>query len=169
MVSMLGDVLDRGTGSSARNWGIRFPAGGKTGTTNDFKDAWFVGFSSSVVVGVWVGFDQPKTIASNAYGSRYALPIWADFMRRAVRHRPPRAFAVPSGLREMELCPVSYQRPVEACPVYTEYLKEGDEAPGRLCTIHKGSVKQRVRRTIEGLVLGARAQAEGNLQVTVDS
>ena len=61
--------------------------GGKTGTTNEFKDAWFVGFSSAVVVGVWVGFDQPKPIGREAYGSRYALPIWSDFMRRAARLR----------------------------------------------------------------------------------
>ncbi len=68
---------------------MRFPAGGKTGTTNEFKDAWFVGFSSSVVAGVWVGFDQPQTIGAEAYGSRYALPIWADFMQRAARVRAP--------------------------------------------------------------------------------
>ena len=154
MVSLLTDVLDRGTASAARSWGIRFPAGGKTGTTNDFKDAWFVGFSSSVVVGVWVGFDQPKTIAPNAYGSRYALPIWSDFMRRASRRRPPQAFTPPAGIHEMELCAVSYQRPVEQCPVYIEYLKEGDEAPGRLCSLHKGSLKQRVRRAVEGFFSG---------------
>jgi 1A family penicillin-binding protein len=154
MVSILSDVLDRGTASAARSWGVRFAAGGKTGTTNDFKDAWFVGFSSSMVVGVWVGFDQPKTIASNAYGSRYALPIWSDFMRRTTRARPPRAFAVPEGMHEMELCAVTYHRPVEQCPVYTEYLKEWDEAPGRLCTVHKGTVKQRVRRAVEGFFSG---------------
>jgi penicillin-binding protein 1B len=154
MVSILSDVLDRGTASAARSWGVRFAAGGKTGTTNDFKDAWFVGFSSSMVVGVWVGFDQPKTIAPNAYGSRYALPIWSDFMRRTTRSRPPRAFAVPEGMHEMELCAVTYHRPVEQCPVYTEYLKEWDEAPGRLCTVHKGTVKQRVRRAVEGFFSG---------------
>ena len=154
MVSLLSDVLDRGTASAARSWGVRFPAGGKTGTTNEFKDAWFVGFSSSVVVGVWVGFDQPRTIAANAYGSRYALPIWADFMRRTSRRRPPRPFEPAAGLHEMELCAVSYQRPVEQCPVYTEYLKEGDEAPGRLCTVHKGSLKQLVRRAVEGFFSG---------------
>ena len=73
MVSMLGDVVDRGTGSAARAQGVRFAVGGKTGTTNEFKDAWFVGFSSAVVVGVWVGFDQPKPIGREAHGSRYAL------------------------------------------------------------------------------------------------
>ena len=161
MVSILGDVLDRGTASAARSWGVTFPSGGKTGTTNEFKDAWFVGFSSSVVVGVWVGFDQPKTIASNAYGSRYALPIWTDFMRRAARYRPPQAFEVPAGMREIDLCAVSYLRPVDGCPVYVEYLKDGDEAPGRLCPLHKGSVKQRVRRAMEGLFSGLGKKLKG--------
>src|SRR5262249_46999096 len=93
MVSMLEDVVDRGTASPARSsYGIRFPVGGKTGTTDDFKDAWFVGFSSSVVVGVWVGVDQPAPIGRNGYGARYALPIWSDFMRAAVRKRPANEF-----------------------------------------------------------------------------
>ena len=161
MVSMLTDVLDRGTASSARSWGVRFPAGGKTGTTNQFKDAWFVGFSSSIVVGVWVGFDQPKTIASNAYGSRYAQPIRSDFMRNAARRRPPRDFDVPAGMHDMELCAVSYQRPVEGCPTYIEYLKEGDDAPGRLCTVHQGSMKQRLRRVVEGFFSGLGKKIKG--------
>ena len=150
MVSMLSDALDRGTGAPARRLGVRFPSGGKTGTTNDFKDAWFVGFSSSVVAGVWVGFDQPNTIAADAYGSRYALPIWADFMQRASRIRPARAFERPGGLAEESLCAITYRKPVDGCPLYTEFLKEGDEAPGRLCTLHPGSIRQRVTRTVEG-------------------
>ncbi len=150
MVSMLQDVVQRGTASQARRMGVRFPVGGKTGTTDDFKDAWFVGFSSSLVVGVWVGFDQPATIGRDAYGSRYALPIWADFMRRAARVRPPAAFERPAGLHEEILCRVSYLRAVDGCPVYTEYLKRGDEAPSRLCAVHRGSLRQRVTRTIEG-------------------
>jgi penicillin-binding protein 1A len=164
MVSMLEDVIDRGTGAAARGWGIRFPAGGKTGTTNDFKDAWFVGFSSSVVVGVWVGFDQPKTIAKEAYGSRYALPIWSDFMRRAARRRVPQPFAAPSGLSEEPLCRVSYLRPVEGCPVYSEYFKEQDDVPSRLCPVHKGTVKQRVKRAFEGLLGGIGKRLKGILR-----
>ena len=150
MVSMLSDALDRGTGAPARRLGVRFPSGGKTGTTNDFKDAWFVGFSSSLVAGVWVGFDQPNTIAADAYGSRYALPIWADFMQRASRVRPARAFERPGGLEEESLCAITYRKPVDGCPLYTEFLKVGDEAPGRLCTLHPGSIRQRVTRTVEG-------------------
>ncbi len=161
MVSMLSDVLDRGTASAARRWGVRFPAGGKTGTTNEFKDAWFVGFTSSMVVGVWVGFDQPKTIGRDAYGSKYALPLWSDFMRRSAQRRPPQAFEPAAGLQEEQLCSVSYRRPVEGCPVYLEYFKEGDESPGRLCTIHQGSIKQRVRRSIEGFFSGLGKKVKG--------
>jgi penicillin-binding protein 1A len=154
MVSMLADVMDRGTGSAARQWGIRAPVGGKTGTTDDFKDAWFVGFSSSIVAGVWVGYDQPQTIAREAYGSRYALPIWSEFMRQALRSRAGGEFEVPDTLRDEPLCRVSYLRPVEGCPTYTEYFKEGDPVPGRLCSIHQGSIKQRVRRAVEGFLSG---------------
>ena len=154
MVSMLSDVMDRGTGSSARQWGIRAPIGGKTGTTDDFKDAWFVGFTSSLVVGVWVGFDQPKTIGPEAYGSRYALPLWSDFVRQALRYRTAAGFSVPPTLHDEPLCRVSYLRPVDGCPTYDEYFKEGDKVPGRLCTLHQGSVKQRVRRAVEGFLTG---------------
>jgi penicillin-binding protein 1A len=161
MVSMLEDVINRGTASAARNWGIRFDAGGKTGTTDDFKDAWFVGFSSSMVAGVWVGFDQPKTIGRDAYGSRYALPIWSDFMRRAAQRRPPQAFEVPPGLHDEQLCSVSYLRPVEGCPVYTEYFKENDDVPSRLCTLHRGTVKQRIKRAMEGLLSGLGRKIRG--------
>ena len=161
MVSMLEDVIDRGTASAARGWGIRFPSGGKTGTTDDFKDAWFVGFSSSLVVGVWVGFDQPKTIAREGYGSRFALPIWTDFMRRAVQRRPARDFDVPAGLHGEQLCNVSYLRPVEECPTYIEYFKENDDVPSRLCPIHRGTVKQRVRRVFEGILSGLGRKIRG--------
>ena len=116
MVSLMSDVVARGTGTAVRDWGVRFPVAGKTGTTNDFKDAWFVGYSSRVVAGVWVGFDDPATIRANASGSRIALPIWADFMRRASRLIPPAPFAPPAGMRAIELCSVSYLRPVDGCP-----------------------------------------------------
>jgi len=162
MVSMLEDVIDRGTGSPARTaYGLRFPAGGKTGTTDDFKDAWFVGFTSSIVTGVWVGLDQPAPIGRNGYGARYALPIWSDFMRAASRKRPARDFEPPSGMREEPLCKVSYLRPVEECPTYTEYFKDGDQVPTRLCPIHQGTVKQRVRRAVEGFFSGLGRKLKG--------
>jgi membrane carboxypeptidase/penicillin-binding protein len=154
MVSMLADVVERGTASAVRSSGLGGALGGKTGTTDDFKDAWFVGFSSSVVVGVWVGLDQPKPIALNGYGSRIALPIWVDFIRRTQKLFPARPFEPPAGLREEILCSVSYRRPVEECPTYVEYFKEGDSVPGRLCSIHRGTFKQRARRAVEGVFAG---------------
>jgi membrane carboxypeptidase/penicillin-binding protein len=158
MVSMLEDVVDRGTGAPARRLGVRFPAGGKTGTTDDYKDAWFVGFSSSIVAGVWVGFDQPEPIGAEAFGARYALPIWADFMQRAARIRPAGGFERPAGLQEETLCAISYLKPVDGCPLYTEYFKDGDQIPDQLCPLHKGSVRQRITRTVQGWVaeLGRR-------------
>jgi penicillin-binding protein 1A len=105
-----------------------------------------------MVAGVWVGFDQPATIARDAYAARVALPIWADFMRRTARLARPQEFVAPAGLREVELCHETFLRPVEGCPTYVEYLKEGDEPPRRLCPIHHGSFKQEARRTIDGVL-----------------
>jgi penicillin-binding protein 1A len=109
-------------------------------------------------VGVWVGYDQPEPIGNEAFGSRIALPIWADFMRRASRVVPPGEFDIPGGLREVELCRVSYLRPVDGCPTYVEFLKDGDDAPSRLCPYHEGSLKQEARRLLEGVLarLGRR-------------
>jgi penicillin-binding protein 1A len=162
MTSMMEDVLDRGTGSSARTtYGVRFPAAGKTGTTDQFKDAWFVGYTSSTVAGVWVGEDQPAPIGREAYGARYALPIWAEFIKAAARVRPAREFTPSPDLEEVQLCSVSYLRPVEGCPVYTEYFKEGDQIPTRLCPIHQGTVKQQFKRAIQGFFAGLGRRLKG--------
>ena len=150
MTSMLRDVVDRGTATTARAWGVRGPVAGKTGTTDEYHDAWFVGYSTSVVAGVWVGFDQPARIARDAYAARVAVPIWAEFMKRAARELPLQEFDIPATLRTEELCSVSYLRPVDECPTYTEYFKDGDKVPSELCPIHKGSFKQQARRAIEG-------------------
>ena len=72
-----------------------------------------VGFTSSVVAGVWVGFDQPASISRSAYAARVALPIWVAFMRAATRQRRAAEFEPPPGLREVELCRMSYLRPVD--------------------------------------------------------
>ncbi len=151
MVSMLEDVINRGTGAAARSLGVRFPAAGKTGTTDAYKDAWFVGFTPRLAAAVWVGFDQPAPIGREAYGARVALPIWADFMTHAARVVPPGQFEVPDGLRAVPLCQVSYLQPMQNCPVYTEYFKRGDSIPSRLCPIHGGSLGQRAERAVQGV------------------
>ena len=158
MTSMLRDVVERGTGSAARTWGVRGPVAGKTGTTDDYHDAWFVGFSGRVVTGVWVGFDQPAPIGRDAYAARVAVPIWAEFMKSVAHTLPPGDFAVPDSMRGEQLCSVSYLRPVEGCPTYTEYFKDGDQVPTQLCPIHQGTFKQQARRAVEGFfrALGGR-------------
>lgn len=161
MVTMLRDVIDRGTGSPVRALGLQGAVGGKTGTTDGYRDAWFVGFSSSVVAGVWVGFDQPAEIGRDAYAARVALPIWTDFMKRIASRRAPGIFPIPDGLEAVELCQVSYLRPVQECPIYTEYFKEGDAIPSQLCSIHRGTLRQRAARAVEGLLRALGAKISG--------
>ena len=134
--------------------GFRWKSAGKTGTTNDSHDAWFVGFSSSVVAGVWIGFDEPQTIRSDASGSRMALPIWADFMRRTARRLPAEPFAQPvrPALRADVLAVVSPR--ARRMPELRRVLQRGDDVPSQLCELHSGSLKQRAERALRGL-LGA--------------
>jgi penicillin-binding protein 1A len=154
MVTLMEDVVSRGTGAAVQGWGIGTPIAGKTGTTNEFKDAWFVGFSPRIVVGVWVGFDQPATIRRDGTGGRVALPIWAHFMRRAERTVGRGVFEIPATLEPEELCRVTYKRPVNGCPVYTEYFKKGDGKPRLHCQVHEGSIRQQARRAVERAVTG---------------
>lgn len=151
MITMLEDVVSRGTGAAARALGVRGPVGGKTGTTSENRDAWFVGFNASVVVGVWVGYDQPQKIFDGASGARVALPIWADFMRRTARRLPAAAFEPPDDLRREQICLLSYRRALDGCPAYTEYFKDGDSVPTQLCPLHPGSLQQRAERALQGL------------------
>ena len=93
MVDMLREVVLHGTGAAAAK--LNHPLGGKTGTTNDFTDAWFVGFSPSMTCGVWVGFDEKKTLGNKETGAVAALPIWMDFMRVALQGRESEDFLAP--------------------------------------------------------------------------
>jgi len=120
--------------------------------------------ATAVLAAVWVGQDQPEPIGSEAFGARVALPIWADFMRRTSRLLKPSEFTMPSGLTEEELCRVAHLKPVEDCPTYVEYFKKGDDVPNRLCPIHHGTLKQRARRAVEGLLSGLARRLLGILR-----
>ena len=78
---LLRAVIERGTAARAHDLGLRGSAAGKTGTTNNFVDAWFLGFDSRLTCGVWVGFDQPRAIRPGGYGATLALPIWVDIIQ----------------------------------------------------------------------------------------
>ncbi|SPE21015.1 Penicillin-binding protein, 1A family [Candidatus Sulfotelmatomonas gaucii] len=90
MMTLLRDVTDRGTGAAAAQ--LNHPLGGKTGTTSDFTDAWFLGFSPSVTCGVWVGYDSRESLGKKETGAAVALPIWINFMRAAIAGKPDEQF-----------------------------------------------------------------------------
>jgi penicillin-binding protein 1A len=161
MVTMLQDVTARGTAASLQRHNLPMAVAGKTGTTNESHDAWFVGFSSSIVVGVWIGFDDPQTIRGDASGSRVALPIWADFMRRTAKRFPGHSFERPPRLHTEVMCQVSYHRALDGCPGYVEYFKPGDDVPSQFCELHSGSLRQRAERALRELLseIGSEIEA----------
>jgi penicillin-binding protein 1A len=101
MVSMMQGVVQRGTGYSLNTLGR--PLAGKTGTTNDYVDAWFVGYSPDIAIGVWVGYDTPKSLGSGETGAHAALPIWKEFAEAAFKGMPVTDFAVPDGIEFVKI------------------------------------------------------------------
>jgi membrane peptidoglycan carboxypeptidase len=115
--SCLTDALTRGTGAPAyKEYGLaKFPAAGKTGTHNEFKDLWFVGYTSAVTCGVWCGFDQQKMIYDGAFSNRIALPIWVDVMNTAVKDYKPEEIPAPQDVQLVEVCRQTGLRATDAC------------------------------------------------------
>ena len=108
MNELLRDVIRKGTATAAASLGLTVPAAGKTGTTDDYKDAWFVGYTTRLTCGVWVGMDRPQRIADRGYGSKLALPIWVDFIQNASAWKyVAQNFAVPGNLQTVQLCRAS--------------------------------------------------------------
>jgi len=136
------DVLTKGTAASARSLGFKLPAAGKTGTTNDYKDAWFVGYTSTLTCGVWVGFDQPTTIVSRGYGAALALPVWTQVMNKASRHYPAEPFQPKMPIQRATVCSVSNQLATTGCTAagsaYDIDLPV-DKIPTVACQVHGGS------------------------------
>jgi penicillin-binding protein 1A len=136
-------VLDRGTGATARTtMGFNKPAAGKTGTTNEFRDAWFVGFTTSLTCGVWVGLDKPETIISKGYGAALALPVWVDVMNAASAQRyPAQPLQCAEPTRRVSVCSVSSELATTACEhagaAYSIELPES-RIPRDTCGVHRG-------------------------------
>jgi 1A family penicillin-binding protein len=102
MADMLADVIDHGTAWTARQQGFTLAAAGKTGTTNEFRDAWFIGFTPTLLTGVWVGYDQPRTIRANGYAADVAVPVWTEFMKAATRGEKSQWLKPPPGIKRSE-------------------------------------------------------------------
>jgi penicillin-binding protein 1A len=136
MTNILEDVIKSGTGQMARWRGLTRPAAGKTGTTDEYNNGWFIGFTPDIVTGVWVGFDSNETIGDKMEGARVALPIWTDYMLAATRDHLALPFPVPSSMVTCTVCYNSGMRARDACPEpYDELYKAGTE-PDALCTFH---------------------------------
>ena len=134
--SILQGVVDRGTGASARRLGAQGIFAGKTGTTNDGRDAWFIGFSPRLLVAVWVGFDDNRGL--NLSGSMAALPIFADFARRIPSHSFEVPFPLTEGVVTASIDPATGMLVTEECPAsFNELFLAGTEPTVR-CTVHGG-------------------------------
>jgi penicillin-binding protein 1A len=150
MANMMADVVNAGTGAPARSVGFRLPAAGKTGTTNDYHDAWFVGFTPRLAAGVWIGYDQPRTIIGGGYASVLAVPVWGRFMAAATKKDRAEWFSTPATVTSATICRLSGKLATDSCSehategerassgsnVYTEYFVQGTE-PTESCPIHR--------------------------------
>src|SRR5438128_2764737 len=135
------EVLTRGTAASARSLGFKLPAAGKTGTTNDYKDAWFVGYTTTLTCGVWVGFDQPTTIIPHGYGAALALPVWTQVMNKASQHYPAEQLQPTMPIQHATVCSISNQLATTGCmgasTAYDIDLPD-DKLPTAACQVHGG-------------------------------
>ncbi|HYB94077.1 MAG TPA: PBP1A family penicillin-binding protein [Vicinamibacterales bacterium] len=138
MATMLADVVDHGTAYGARRDGFRLPAAGKTGSTDDHADAWFVGFTSRLAAGVWVGYDQPQQIMRRGFASVVAVPAWSGFMKAATHGNKVEWLERPAGVSHIRRCRASGDLANEYCEltgeVDNDYVSIG-RGPD-LCTLH---------------------------------
>jgi len=135
MTGALKAVLRYGTGAPSARLGVDFPAAGKTGTTQDYKDGYFMGYTPEIVCGVWVGFDQPAPTGMT--GAQSALPAWVDFMVSTAADDAP-DFAIPSGVEMASIDPTSGGLATAACPRAIKLPFLIGSAPTQQCSLHGG-------------------------------
>jgi penicillin-binding protein 1A len=145
ITSMLRSVVDDGTGRVVRQMGVRGPVAGKTGTTNNGADVWFIGYTPTLIAGVWFGYDSPRTIGSNASGGRLAAPAWAMFYLNGWRERSPGgAWDPPRDVVERRIDTYNGELANEWCPATRrEWFKAGTE-PTRICGEHEAPLLDRL-------------------------
>jgi membrane carboxypeptidase/penicillin-binding protein len=135
VTNLMRSVINEGTGAGVRALGFALDAAGKTGTTNDLRDAWFVGFTPELVTAVWVGFDDNQPLGLS--GSAAALPIWTRFMIGALAGRPNLPFEIPDGITWAEIDRDTGKLAQPACPrLFREAFLAGTE-PTDACDLHR--------------------------------
>jgi len=149
ITSMLRSTVEQGTARSLRDMGIRFPAAGKTGTTNDFKDGWFVGYTPEIMALIWVGFDDGTSLQAPA--SALTLPLWADLMGVIPHHVSGSWFKTPPDIVVETVCKESGQRALASgCPLTMEEYFLAENSPKERCTLHRGL------GPLEGVIKGVK-------------
>ncbi len=151
---LMEDVLTRGTAASARSLGFKLPAAGKTGTTNDYKDAWFLGYTNTLTCGVWVGFDQPTTIIPRGYGAALALPVWTQVMNKAAEHYPAEPLQPTMPIQHAMVCSISNQLATTGCQAAgTAYDIDlpASKVPAVACQVHGGEQWPFAQQQLQGL------------------
>jgi len=140
MVSILEGVVQRGT--AARLKGVGFPLAGKTGTTNEAKDAWFIGFTPDLVCGVFVGFDDPKPLGSHETGASVAVPIFQKFITEAMKGKPATPFRVPPGLRmvRVDVTTGALTSPGDKDAIWEAFVPGTEPQEGQTRVVLDGSV-----------------------------
>jgi penicillin-binding protein 1B len=150
MTAMLQSVVNEGTARSLKWRGVSWPVAGKTGTTNDFRDAWFVGYTPDILALVWVGFDNSDTIA--ATGAAAALPIWADLMNAIPQYRSETEFKAPRGVEKISVCSVTGLTAVDGCPEPIEEYFLSGQTPAEHCPLHaRGGIAGKIIESAKDL------------------
>ncbi|MFA6092235.1 MAG: PBP1A family penicillin-binding protein [Elusimicrobiota bacterium] len=139
LTDLLRETVRSGTARNLRRWGLENCSAGKTGTTNDGKDAWFIGYTPRLLAGVWVGSDLPTKLGLT--GAKDALPLWAEFMAAASTASLQETWPAPEGLLSLEVDPQSGLLARSGCPERRKELFLPDNAPKQDCPLHAGGVK----------------------------
>ena len=137
---MLKDVLVYGTAKGLKKFSEAHPSAGKTGTTDDYRDAWFVGYTPQIITGVWVGYDKPKPGGRGFTGGAVSAPIWGRFMRAAVAARPAVDFPKPDKVLTAVIDPATGQLATPGCPATREEYYIAGTEPTRYCAKHGGEL-----------------------------
>jgi penicillin-binding protein 1A len=142
ITSMMEGVVQGGTATVLREVGK--PIAGKTGTTSDAKDLWFVGFSADLVVGLYIGYDKPRSLGRSAQGGRTAGPIARDFMKFALADKPATPFKIPTGIKMVRVDPKTGMRAGPGDKAILEYFKPGTAPPDNYSAIGVADVDGRI-------------------------
>ena len=161
---MLKDVMTYGTAKSLKKFSQERPSAGKTGTTDDYRDAWFVGYTPQIITGVWVGYDKPKPGGRGFTGGAVSAPIWGRFMRTALAAKPAVDFPKPDTVVSAVIDPTTGQLATPTCPATREEFYIAGTEPTRYCSKHGGDLLAPVVPAAPPAIAPVPAPAAGGQQ-----